>query len=264
MTTEHSGSGDLDRSLALLWDIQERPARGPKPSLTLDAIVTAAVTVADAEGMSGLSMRRVALELGVGTMSLYRYVPGKAELLDLMLDQVSGPSTELENSVDAGWRQVLELLARGTWQLCIAHPWLLQVDQARPLLGPNGLASMELIMHGLAECGLSDPEKTMVIEIVNSYSIGVARAHVNSLQAEERTGLSDDEFWKAQEPVLIEAMESGRYPTMAALSDDTFAASYEETFEFGLERLLNGLEAYISSLGGTESDPSPTAEDSSG
>lgn len=262
MTTEHSGSGDLDRSLALLWDIQERPARGPKPSLTLDAIVTAAVAVADAEGMSGLSMRRVALELGVGTMSLYRYVPGKAELLDLMLDQVVEPSTELASASGMDWRQVLELSARETWQLALIHPWLLQIDQARPLLGPNALASVELTLRGLADTKLTDRQKFMVIDMVDSFVSGIARAHVNSVQAEQRTGISDEEFWKAQEPVLVKSMESGRYPTLAALDEDTFSGSYEEEFEFGLERLLDGLEAYISSLGGTE--PSPTAEDSSG
>ena len=88
-TTEHSGSGDVSRSLELLWGLGERPSRGPKPGLTLDRIVTAAVAVADAEGLGALSMRRVATDLGVGTMSLYRYVPGKAELLDLMLDKVA-------------------------------------------------------------------------------------------------------------------------------------------------------------------------------
>ncbi|MGO4423231.1 TetR/AcrR family transcriptional regulator, partial [Streptomyces sp. MCAF7] len=87
-TTEHSGSGDISRSLELLWGTGERPSRGPKRGLTLERIVTAAIAVADAEGLAAVSMRRLSAELGTGTMSLYRYVPGKAELLDLMLDQV--------------------------------------------------------------------------------------------------------------------------------------------------------------------------------
>ncbi|PCG81698.1 TetR family transcriptional regulator [Streptomyces sp. WZ.A104] len=91
-TTDGSatGSGDIARSLELLWGTGERPSRGPKPGLTLDRIVTAAIAVADAEGLSAVSMRRLSTELGTGTMSLYRYVPGKAELLDLMLDRVLG------------------------------------------------------------------------------------------------------------------------------------------------------------------------------
>lgn len=89
--TETSGSGDIARTMELLWDAGRRPSRGPKPTLTLDQIVEAGVRVADAEGLESMSMRRVATELGTGTMSLYRYVPGKAELLDLMLDRVQRP-----------------------------------------------------------------------------------------------------------------------------------------------------------------------------
>ncbi|MBK3547134.1 TetR/AcrR family transcriptional regulator, partial [Streptomyces sp. MBT60] len=85
-----TGSGDIARSLELLWGTGERPSRGPKPGLTLDRIVTAAVAVADAEGLAAVSMRRLSTELGTGTMSLYRYVPGKSELLDLMFDRVLG------------------------------------------------------------------------------------------------------------------------------------------------------------------------------
>src|SRR5688500_2426129 len=106
MTTEHSASGDLDRSLALLWEMDHRPTRGPKPALTLERIVTAAITIADAEGLAGLSMRRVAAELGVGTMSLYRYVPGKGELLDLMIDRIN--EAPRGDAGELGWRGVLE------------------------------------------------------------------------------------------------------------------------------------------------------------
>jgi len=256
MTTEHSGSGDLDRSLALLWDVGQQPTRGPKPRLTLDLIVRAAVTVADAEGMDGLSMRRVAAELGVGTMSLYRYIPGKAELLDLMLDHVSRPTTALENIPEAGWRPVMELMAEETWQLCIAHPWLLQVDQGRPLLGPNALGSVELILRGLADTGLSDRVKVMVIDVVDGYVTSMVRAHVNARQAEQRTGVTDDEFWEMQAPLLIKAVESGAYPTLATLAEDTFSGTERESYEFGLQCLLDGLEAYITRLVGGVPDTS--------
>ena len=93
MTTDgsaRSGSGDLSRSLELLWGTREPATRGPKAELSLERIVDAAVALADREGLGALSMRRVATELGVGTMSLYRHVPGKGELLDLMLDRVGG------------------------------------------------------------------------------------------------------------------------------------------------------------------------------
>ncbi|GFJ93720.1 TetR/AcrR family transcriptional regulator [Phytohabitans rumicis] len=91
MTSQHDPTEQLRRTIDLLWGEWARPARGPKPSLTLDRIVDAAIALADREGIDALSMRRVAAELGAGTMSLYRHVPGKAELLALMLDKVSDP-----------------------------------------------------------------------------------------------------------------------------------------------------------------------------
>lgn len=121
-TTEHSGSGDVSRSLELLWGLDERPSRGPKPGLTLDRIVTTAVAVADADGLGALSMRRVATDLGVGTMSLYRYVPGKAELLDLMLDKVAEFDADAHPDPAAGWRPAMEALARGSRQQYQRHP----------------------------------------------------------------------------------------------------------------------------------------------
>ena len=120
--TETSGSGDIGRTLELLWETGRRPSRGPKPTLTLDRIVEAAIRVADTEGLEGLSMRRVAAELGTGTMSLYRYVPGKGELLDLMLDRVQRPSENPADLGDDGWRTALEALARAPSPSTAATP----------------------------------------------------------------------------------------------------------------------------------------------
>jgi AcrR family transcriptional regulator len=244
MTTEYSGSGDVSSSLELMWGLRERPTRGPKPGLTLTKIVEAAVEVADAEGLGALSMRRVAANLGVGTMSLYRYVPGKNELLDLMLDHVSGPDDVLDYE-PATWRDLLDRVAHDTWQLCLQHPWYPFVDQARPLIGPNGLLGLDYLFRHLRKTGVPDQQLVMIIGLVDDFVTGMARAHISSRQAEERTGISNDEFWAAQEPVLVRAMESGRYPTMAELGEDAFAFSHEEHFEFGLARILDGLEVFI-------------------
>src|SRR5207253_2790191 len=110
MTTEYTGRGDPAKSLELLWGLRSRPTRGPKPALTIEQIVAAAVGIADTEGLVAMSMRRVADELGVGAMTLYRYVPGKAELLDVMLDSVYGEMSRRE--VDGDWRAKLDAVAR--------------------------------------------------------------------------------------------------------------------------------------------------------
>ncbi|WP_327688560.1 TetR/AcrR family transcriptional regulator [Streptomyces tubercidicus] len=249
-TTEHSGSGDVSRSLELLWGLGERPSRGPKPGLTLDRIVTAAVAVADAEGLGALSMRRVATDLGVGTMSLYRYVPGKAELLDLMLDKVAEFDADAHPDPAAGWRPAMEALAHATRRQYQQHPWLLQVDQTRPLLGPNALDSLEHSVRALAGTGLADREKIHVLVSFGGFLTGIARTELHSALAEQRTGVSDADFWQAQEPVLSKAMLSGRYPALAVLDEDTFAGDDAPVFELGLTAFLDGVAALIAARTG--------------
>ncbi|MFV0135213.1 TetR/AcrR family transcriptional regulator [Streptomyces sp. HMX87] len=243
--TETSGSGDIARTLELLWDAGPRPSRGPKPGLTLDRIVEAAVQVADAEGLEAVSMRRVATELGTGAMSLYRYVPGKAELLDLMLDRVQRPDGTPDAPLgDGTWRSALETLARETLGLYRRHPWLLQVNQARPILGPGTLDGMEKVMAHIKPMGLSDPELVSALLLVDGYVVGAARTQVYQEEAERKSGLTTAEFFEAQGPVLERVMTSGRYPVLMSLSEDTWSPEFDH-FEFGLQRILDGLEVFV-------------------
>jgi AcrR family transcriptional regulator len=242
--TQTSGSGDIVRTLELLWDTGRRPSRGPKPALSLDRIVEAAVRIADAEGLEAVSMRRVATELGTGTMSLYRHVPGKAELLDLMLDRVQRPSDNPAALGDSGWRAALEAMARATLDLYRRHPWLLQVNQSRPILGPSALDGMEKVLTRIRPMGLTDPELISAIIMVDGYVVGAARTQLYQQEAERRTGLTDAEFWQAQVPTLEKIMASGRYPVMASLSEDAFGPDFDH-FEFGLQRILDGLEVLV-------------------
>ncbi|WP_228449763.1 TetR/AcrR family transcriptional regulator [Streptomyces alkaliterrae] len=245
MTTDYAGSGDLTRSLELLWKTKEPPTRGPRPGLDLEQVVAAAVRIADLEGLAALSMRRVAAELGVGTMSLYRYVPGKGELLDLMVDHVLGPSEELEPHRGKDWRTLLTYVARGSWELYTGHPWLLQINQSRPLLGPNAIGGFDFALSALDGLGLSGRQKVSVLVALDGYVLGVARTYLLQRQVIEQSGVSDEEFWKAQEPFLVRAMESGDYPQVAALDEDSFNASEEYTFDLGLRVLLDGVAALI-------------------
>jgi AcrR family transcriptional regulator len=259
MTTEHSGSGDVDRSLALLWDLDAAPSRGPKPALTLDRIVATAIQIADAEGLEAVSMRRIAAALGVGAMSLYRYIPGKAELLDLMLDKVLDVDP---NSPPLGpdWRTALHRMGMEMWALYTGHPWLPQVDQTRPVLGPNALAGLNMAMRELTDLPLSDAEKIQVISVIESLAAAVARLENNAVAAERRTGVSSEEFWQAQEPVLTKAMESGRYPLLAALAEDAWVWTGRDLFEFGLTRLIDGIGVLAEQrAGGDQAVPATAA-----
>ncbi|WP_329308889.1 TetR/AcrR family transcriptional regulator C-terminal domain-containing protein [Streptomyces microflavus] len=272
-----AGSGDIARSLELLWGGGERPSRGPKPGLTLDRIVTAAVAVADAEGLPAVSMRRLSTELGTGTMSLYRYVPGKAELLDLMLDRVLGEPLSAEPDRPAGadgtpgdWRVAIDAMAHTYLDNLRRHPWLLKINQARTVLGPSALRGLELALSALRSMGLRDPELIGVIITVNSFVEGLARTQGDAAEAVAQTGLSDEQFWDSQHPYLERAMLSGAYPMMAGMSEDTFSADFDH-FEFGLQRLIAGFEALVRertaerTAGGTtdptaEPTPDPTAD----
>ena len=164
----------IAHSLRLLWEGLPEPRKGPRPTLTLDRIVTAAVGVADAEGIAALSMRRLAAELGVGTMSLYRYVPGKDELLNLVFDHVSAPGDEHPWG-GGSWRETLEISAWGQRALYQAHPWLLQVNGARPVMGPSAVSALEWMMRGLVDLPFGDREKMMVVTEVDSYVTGAVR-----------------------------------------------------------------------------------------
>lgn len=235
--TEHAGGGDINRSLALMWGLDDRANTGPRAQLTLERIVEQAIAVADAEGLDAVSMRRVATDLGVGTMSLYRHVPGKAELLDLMLEHVNAPS---EDALPAGWRPAMETLGRGLWQLYTAHVWLPFVDQTTPLLGPNALRGLEIALASLVDTPLTDRQKILVISVLDSFANASARTHNSARLAESRTGVTAEEFWAAQEPVLTIAMTSGDYPLLSALDPTAWDGDAEATFEFGLQSLLDG------------------------
>ncbi|HZO69234.1 MAG TPA: TetR/AcrR family transcriptional regulator C-terminal domain-containing protein [Kribbellaceae bacterium] len=248
MTTEHSGSGDPAKSLELMWGVQPRPTRGPKPTLTVPRIVAAAIAVADAEGLTAMSIRRVAQELGAGAMSLYRYLPGRAELVDLMVDTVYG---ELPRVVVRGtWRARLEAVARENRTLYLRHPWLLQVAAGRPVLGPNTMAKYEYELAAVEGIGLSDLEMDAVVTLLNGFVGGAVRGAVDAAQAERQSGLTDEQWWQAHQPLLEKVFDIDRFPLAARVGGAVGAelnSAYDpdHAFEFGLARVLDGISALL-------------------
>jgi AcrR family transcriptional regulator len=247
MTTEYTGAGDPTRSMQLLWSTAAPPRRGPRPRFTVAEIVRAAIDLADAAGLETLSMRGVADALGVPVMTLYTYVPGKAELLDVMLDTVAG---ETARPPITSWRPALETVARENWALCHRHPWMLHVAAYRPPLGPNIIAKYDYELSTMDGSGLSDVEIDSVLTLVLGYVQGAARASVEAQLAEARTGISDADWWAANAPLLEQAMDPARYPTatrIGAAAGEEYGAAYapDHGFEFGLARILDGIEALI-------------------
>ena len=219
-----------------------------------DRVVRAAVTVADAEGLAGLSMRRLATELGMPTMSLYRHVAGREELHLLMMEQVfaAHPLPDLAPETD-GWRACVEALARLQWSMYRRHPWLAQVVSfTRPLLAPRAMAHTEWTMQALDGHGLDPGVLFVVAAMMANYVRGTAVNLEDEAQAEQETGLSEQQWLDNQQARLDEIMGSGRYPLMAqAVTDEDLGFSVDRLLEFGLQRLLDGLALLLSPRAGS-------------
>ncbi|MFI0220694.1 TetR/AcrR family transcriptional regulator C-terminal domain-containing protein [Streptomyces lydicus] len=224
------------------------PAPPSDQELTVDRIVRTAIDIADAEGLSALSMRGVAARLGVAAMSPYRYVPSKDDLVLLMADAAFGEETYPTDAPE-GWRSRIELGARTFWILYRRHPWLAQLGSlTRPLLAPNLMVHGEWILSALDGHGL-DPTTLFDIHVlVYSHVQGLAVHLEWEAHAEASTGLSEDQWMDSRTPALRELVESGRFPTFAKVVgafDDGYDLRLDALFESGLKALLDGLTPIV-------------------
>lgn len=258
MATEFTGTGDPARSMALLWPTAGNggPRRGPRAGLGVDQIVIAAVQLADDQGLSALSMRAVAASLNVGAMTLYTHVPGKGELIDLMLDHVLGELYPHEQDATSGsWRDRLEAVARANWNLFLRHPWALQIATGRPPLGPNLMAKYERELRAVDGLGLSEVQMDLLVTHVNGFVRGTVGGVHDKVEAEGRTGVTEKQWWTAIAPYVEQVFDPARYPTVARVGpvageDLQAAENPERSFAFGLQRLLDGVQVLISESSG--------------
>ncbi len=243
-------SNNAARRLALLWGSQTVPGRS---GLTLKAIITAAIDIADAQGLEALSMRKVADRLEVGTMSLYTHVPGKSELIDLMVDTAYG---QLYESIDqpsqqpGDWRDALRFIARQNWELYRKHPWMLHVSTGRPSLGPNVTLKYEAELRPLDKIGLGDVEMDATLTLILTHVEGCARAQSTVEQTQQDTGMTDAEWWVTQAPLLDQVIDEARFPVASRVGEASSreyqaASSPEYIFTFGLERILAGVSELV-------------------
>ncbi|MFI0934983.1 TetR/AcrR family transcriptional regulator, partial [Streptomyces sp. NPDC021019] len=244
--TETTNSKDTTHTHELPQDT-DHPRRGLKPGKTLNQIVETAIQIADTRGLEAVSMRRIATELGIGTMSLYRYIPNKNELLNHMLNHCVRTNNHTHNPT-TNWRTTLENYARNNLALYRLHPWTLQISRHRSTLDPHRTHDMKKIISDIKSKNLHSPELVSVIIMIDSYVTGVAHFDLYAQEAGRRTGLTDSEFWAGQRSVLQEVMASGRFPTLNSLSEDSSSSDFDH-FEFGLQRILDGLEAFVERRG---------------
>jgi AcrR family transcriptional regulator len=240
----------LPPAVDLLWGRRMRGKRGPRPGLSADAIVTAAVRIADTEGLEAVSMARVAHKLGFTTMSLYRHVTSKDELLQLMWDASTFGAEELVLRGD-GWRPRLRMWAVIQREVLDRHPWIAQMPMASPPVGPNSLLFVERGLETLDGTGLSDPDKMRVLGLLASYSLSEARMAHDAARASAAARGAEGTATPAPtfEAVLRELVDEKTYPRLHRLAWEGDSASEEsgefEEYLFGVDMILDGVQALI-------------------
>jgi AcrR family transcriptional regulator len=251
--TERTGAGDPTRRLALLWRhrADPHPRPGPPRSRSVDTVVAAAVGIADAEGLGAVTMRRLGRELRTAPMSLYTYVHGRPELVDLMVDHVVGAMT-VTTTGERDWRARVRAVADDNRRLLHEHPWLTQVSMVRPPLGPGVLGRYERELQAFDGLGLTDVEMdaalTLVVGIVRSVAVG----EVEVSAGRHSSGLDDAQWWAINASLLAEHVEEDRYPLASRVgtaAGSAHGATYgaDHAYQFGLEIILDGLAARIAS-----------------
>jgi AcrR family transcriptional regulator len=229
----------------LVWERPEPPERAAPAPLSRDAIVRAAIRLADADGLDAVSLRKVAGALDVGPMRLYGYIDTKEELLDLMVDAVYAGIRPAGD----GWREVLRSHAETVRRAVHRHEWLADLIGGRPQLGPNTLASGDAVLAGLA--GVDLDTVVPAVAAVNAYVIGAVRREIGERRAERASGMDKRQWQAAYGPYLERAFAAGRFPAVESMVRDGPHLDAGETFRAGLEFLLDGIAVRLSGGGST-------------
>jgi AcrR family transcriptional regulator len=220
-------------------------ARTDDSGLSRAAITQAAVAIADAEGLAQLTMRRVATELGVATMSLYRHVDGKDELVNAMTEAVWSEA-RLPASQPPELRAALEVSARLLWQSFRRHAWLpTAISITRPELIVSGMRHTEWVLTALDGRGLSPQQTLQIHTSLFSFMRGLALNVEMEAQAVQDTGLTSDEWMEAQADQFDAITAGGEFPRLAELARSDIEPDLDALFEFGLALMLDGLERYL-------------------
>lgn len=251
---------ELPRGVALAWGVAADPQRGPKREMSVEKIVDAAVELADADGLTAVSMAAVAATLGYTPMSLYRYVSAKDDLILLMQESATGlPPASLRDI--EGWRAGLTAIFRSQLDIYLRHPWMLDIPITGSPTTPNNSAWMDVTLEALDATVLTQEERLAVALMVTGHTrwygtILAAYSNVGRI-----TGLSPEQI-TAKEASMYDALISAdEFPALRQAVDAGVFLSDADPFTFGFDRILDGVETYIASVsGGADRDaPGPWA-----
>ncbi|RAY16759.1 TetR/AcrR family transcriptional regulator [Actinomadura craniellae] len=231
--------GEHAEVVRLLWGPHPKPARGPRPTLDLERIARAGVEIADSKGLTDVSMQRVAAKLGVTKMALYRYVPGKVELVALMVDVAIGPYPAAK-ARRGGWREQLEEWARRLLAVFRQHSWVLDATAGPRIMGPGELSWLERAVSALDGTGLSGAERMDAAVLLVGHVRGItqqARAAGPAGNPEAQLGAILGDLMQAH---------GERFPALAvAFASAAQSDGQDQAWDFGLQRILDGLAALI-------------------
>lgn len=237
----------LPASIEAAWGLRERPRRGPKRGLSLERIVDAAVKVAVTDGLDAVSMSRVAAELGSSPMSLYRYVAAKDELLALMIDRAGEPPSDLVVPGE-GWRAGLTRWSWAYRELLLRHPWILRIPISGPPVTPNQIAWLEQGLRAMHDTGLAEGDKLSVMLLLSGFVRNESLLTIDLQAAARAAGVEGRDAMPTYGRLLATLTDAERFPALHRVID---AGVFDEPddpdaeFVFGLERILDGVEALM-------------------
>jgi len=244
--------GEVTGDAQSIWMRPEHPERhnrtqpGPRRNFSRAEIVTAAIRIADRDGIDAASMRRIASEIGAGTMTLYQYVPNREDLIELIVDEVTG-EMQLPERPTGEWRSDLTLVAGEKRALWLRHPWLATRIPGHPIWGPNSLRLQEFVLSAFDGFDLSVDELVSLVGLFNGYIESFVRAEVGWSEETRRTGVDMQEWMRQAAPYARRIVLEGKHPAFARVLMENTSPHMEpdKRFQYGLERVLDSIGASL-------------------
>lgn len=253
MSEHRTGVGDPAATLALLWRAAEHAPtssrRGPRRTLSVDAVVEAATALADRDGLPALTMRSLAQHLAVAPMSIYTYVPGRAELLDLMLDAAYAQMVRTPTDGQP-WQARVRAVAEDNRALFTAHPWAAAISTLRPSLGPGQMAKYEHELAALDGLGLTDVQIDDALSHLLTFVRANAQDAIATRTAQHDSAMDDQAWWDTAGPLLARVLDEATYPLATRVGAAAGTAHHsahdpDHAYYFGIDRILDALTTLI-------------------
>lgn len=235
---------ELPRGIALAWGVAANPQRGPKREMSVERIVETAVALADAEGIGAVSMAAVAAKLGFTPMSLYRYVSAKDDLLLLMQEHATGVPPE-EHREQETWQQQMRALFDAQVRIYIEHPWLLSLPITGAPITPSSSAWLDAALAVLEDTPLDDTERMASALSIMGQSRWYGTVLAGYAEQSRLTGLSPQAVSERESALFDRVITAEEFPALRHAIDAGVFVDDADPFRFGLQRILDGIAAYI-------------------